>query len=58
MEGSARPRPKRLRLGGGLTGHGPMGLHLGPYSGKVAADAITGDGWPTETMAFGVERFL
>jgi len=41
-----------------VTGHGPMGLHLGPYSGKVAADAILNADWPSETMAFGVERFL
>ncbi len=38
------------------TGHGPMGLHLGPYSGKVVADAILGE--RDETFAvFGVERF-
>ena len=41
-----------------VTGHGPMGLHLGPYSGKVVANAIETDSWPSGMTAFGVERFL
>lgn len=41
-----------------VTGHGPMGLHLGPYSGKVAAEAIQTGSWPSDVAAFGVERFL
>ena len=41
-----------------VTGHGPMGLHLGPYSGKVVAAAVEKDMWPLEMAAFGVERFL
>ena len=41
-----------------VTGHGPVGLHLGPYSGKVAADAITTGTWSSEMTAFGVERFM
>lgn len=39
------------------TGHGPSGLQLGPYSGKLIAEAITGD----EAVDFGplgLERFL
>lgn len=39
-----------------VTGHGPMGLHLGPYSGKVVADTILGHEDATRG-AFGVERF-
>jgi D-amino-acid dehydrogenase len=39
-----------------VTGHGPMGLHLGPYSGKVVADTILGHDDATGG-AFGVERF-
>ena len=41
-----------------VTGHGPVGLHSGPYSGKVAADAITTGTWSSEITAFGVERFM
>ena len=40
-----------------VTGHGPMGLHLGPYSGKVVADAILGRG-DDAFAVFGVERFI
>jgi D-amino-acid dehydrogenase len=49
------PRHPRIHL---VTGHGPMGLHLGPFSGKVVADAIYSGSWPSEWAAFGVERFL
>jgi len=41
-----------------VTGHGPMGLHLGPYSGKVVSDAICSGDWPSDWAGFGVERFL
>lgn len=41
-----------------VTGHGSMGLHLGPYSGKVVADAVATGTWPYEMAAFGVERFM
>ena len=41
-----------------VTGHGPMGLHLGPYSGKVTAEAIETGKWPSEMASFGVERFM
>ena len=40
------------------TGHGPMGLHLGPYSGQVVAGAIQTGTWPSEMVAFGVQRFM
>ena len=39
-----------------VTGHGAMGLHLGPYSGKCVADAILGKGYGLGE-AFGIERF-
>jgi D-amino-acid dehydrogenase len=38
------------------TGHGPTGLQLGPYSGKLVADAVRGDG-AAECERFGVDRF-
>jgi D-amino-acid dehydrogenase len=41
-----------------VTGHGAMGLHLGPYSGKVTAEAVLGDSWPSDWAGFGVERFM
>ena len=41
-----------------VTGHGPMGLHLGPFSGKLTADAIQTGSWPDWMMAFGAERFM
>jgi D-amino-acid dehydrogenase len=49
------PRHPRIHL---VTGHGPVGLHLGPFSGKVVADAICRGSWPSKWAAFGVERFL
>lgn len=40
------------------TGHGATGLQLGPYSGKLIADVMTGQGVSTDLSAFGAERFL
>ncbi|RJT03312.1 FAD-binding oxidoreductase [Halococcus sp. IIIV-5B] len=38
------------------TGHGPSGLQLGPYSGKLVADAVRGD--ESDALEpFGVDRF-
>jgi glycine/D-amino acid oxidase-like deaminating enzyme len=39
------------------TGHGPTGLTLGPYSGKVVADTILGTQPPVDLSAFYVTRF-
>jgi D-amino-acid dehydrogenase len=40
------------------TGHGAVGLQLGPYSGKVIADLITKGAPGADIAAFGVDRFL
>ena len=39
------------------TGMGATGLHLGPYSGKLAADWALGKEPETDIVAFGVARF-
>jgi D-amino-acid dehydrogenase len=39
------------------TGHGPTGLTLGPYSGKVVADMILGTQPPADISTFYVTRF-
>jgi D-amino-acid dehydrogenase len=39
------------------TGHGPTGLTLGPYSGKVVADLALGQRPTTDISAFYVTRF-
>ena len=39
------------------TGHGPTGLQLGPYSGKLVAELATGHGVATDISAFDVARF-
>jgi D-amino-acid dehydrogenase len=39
------------------TGHGPTGLTLGPYSGKVIADLLLGRSPTADISAFGVGRF-
>ncbi|MEF8800313.1 MAG: FAD-dependent oxidoreductase [Halolamina sp.] len=39
------------------TGHGPTGLTLGPYSGKVVADLVTGEKPEVDISAFAPERF-
>ncbi|WP_224448332.1 NAD(P)/FAD-dependent oxidoreductase [Haloprofundus salilacus] len=39
------------------TGHGPTGLQLGPYSGKLVADAVRGEDVREELEPFGVGRF-
>ncbi|WP_117593893.1 NAD(P)/FAD-dependent oxidoreductase [Haloprofundus halophilus] len=39
------------------TGHGPTGLQLGPYSGKLVADAVRGEDATGELEPFGVDRF-
>ena len=39
------------------TGHGPTGLQLGPYSGKLIADLITGRDLPIELDAYRITRF-
>ncbi len=39
------------------TGHGPTGLQLGPYSGKLVADLILGRDLPIELDAYRITRF-
>lgn len=39
------------------TGHGPTGLQLGPYSGKVTADLMLGHPSDIDLTPFGVSRF-
>jgi D-amino-acid dehydrogenase len=39
------------------TGHGPHGLHLGPYSGKLVADLMLGKPVERDISAFDVTRF-
>lgn len=39
------------------TGHGPAGLQLGPYSGKVVAGVMLGNAPDIDLAPFGVERF-
>jgi D-amino-acid dehydrogenase len=39
------------------TGHGPTGLTLGPYSGKVVADMLLGKDLTVDISAFYVTRF-
>jgi glycine/D-amino acid oxidase-like deaminating enzyme len=39
------------------TGHGPIGLQLGPYSGKMIAEIISGGAPGTDLSPFAVERF-
>lgn len=39
------------------TGHGPSGLQLGPYSGKIAAGLALGGTPETDISAFRVDRF-
>lgn len=39
------------------TGHGPTGLTLGPYSGKIVADLMLGHESPSDISAFHVARF-
>lgn len=38
------------------TGHGPTGLQLGPYSGKVAARLVTGEPVESDLGPFAVDR--
>ncbi len=40
-----------------VTGHGPTGLTLGPYSGKVIAEAALGQPPSTDFRAFEITRF-
>jgi D-amino-acid dehydrogenase len=40
------------------TGHGPSGLLLGPYSGKIVADQMLGHEVTTDISAFEITRFL
>jgi D-amino-acid dehydrogenase len=40
-----------------VTGHGPSGLTLGPYSGKISAEAALGQAAATDISAFHVTRF-
>ena len=40
------------------TGHGPTGLQLGPYSGKLIADLVLGKDLATEIDAYQITRFL
>jgi D-amino-acid dehydrogenase len=39
------------------TGHGPTGLQLGPYSGKIVQDLMLGKPTQTDIAAFDVRRF-
>ena len=39
------------------TGHGPTGLQLGPFSGKIVADMAQGKPSPADIGAFGIDRF-
>jgi D-amino-acid dehydrogenase len=39
------------------TGHGPTGLTLGPYSGKIVADLLLGQRPTADIAAFYVTRF-
>jgi D-amino-acid dehydrogenase len=39
------------------TGHGPSGLQLGPYSGKIAAALATGEPPETDISVFRIDRF-
>lgn len=39
------------------TGHGPTGLQLGPFSGKLIADMIAGQRLETDISSFEVTRF-
>jgi D-amino-acid dehydrogenase len=39
------------------TGHGPTGLQLGPYSGKVTADLMLGRPAEIDLTPFGLSRF-
>ena len=40
------------------TGHGPTGLQLGPYSGKLIADLIQGRDLPLSLDAYRITRFF
>ena len=40
------------------TGHGPSGLQLGPYSGKIVAEMMLGRQPEDDLQPFLVERFL
>ncbi|MCE2434616.1 MAG: FAD-dependent oxidoreductase, partial [Candidatus Latescibacteria bacterium] len=40
------------------TGHGPTGLQLGPYSGKLIADLVLGRELETDIDAYQITRFL
>lgn len=40
-----------------VTGHGPTGLTLGPYSGKIAADLVQGQAAASDIRAFNLARF-
>jgi D-amino-acid dehydrogenase len=40
-----------------VTGHGPTGLTIGPYSGKVVADLMVGKAPASDIAAFAVTRF-
>ena len=40
-----------------VTGHGPTGLQLGPYSGKIVAEMALGNAPQTDISPFSVARF-
>jgi D-amino-acid dehydrogenase len=40
------------------TGHGPSGLQLGPYSGRVAAELAMGRTPSTDLSPFAVDRAI
>jgi D-amino-acid dehydrogenase len=39
------------------TGHGPAGLTLGPFSGKLVAEAALGGEWAAWLETFSLDRF-
>jgi len=49
------PKMKNIYL---ATGHGPTGLQLGPYSGKVVADMMAGNAPDDDLSAFHITRFI
>jgi D-amino-acid dehydrogenase len=48
------PAVRRIYL---ATGHGPTGLQLGPYSGKLIAEMVLGNSIETDLSPFSVTRF-
>lgn len=49
-------RGQIAHLDPGATGHGPTGLQLGPYSGKLVADLVLGRDPGIDLSPFSVSR--